>query len=236
MKTKAIIIKKAAANEHDQIISCYTEEFGSLRALARSIFKPTSIQSLHLDNLNLVEFELVQGRALPIITGAQVIDQFSNVKGSLSRLAAVQFFCEVLDKISFENEKDTQLWQLLHNLLVSFNQAKDETLFNEFRNYQAQFLKVLGYAPQIQKCVICADNVTSGPERMVALSAELGGAMCGQCFMAGGQGVMFDKNDLAVLTGQSNSNEIRYSAVDTFFEYTIGQKLVSLAFLYSVLK
>ena len=221
MKTKAIVIKKSAVNEYDQIVTCYSEEFGTLRALARGICRPTSVQSLHLDHLNLVEFELVYGRALPIITGAQVIDQFTTIKGSLARLAAAQFFTEVLDKISFENERDPRLWDLLHNLLVSLNGVHDGEVFAEFRTYQNKFLEVLGYAPQIQRCVVCAGDVMSGPERQVALSMELGGAMCGDCFLASGRGILFDKQELTL---------------DTFFEYTVGQKLNSLTFLYSVLK
>lgn len=221
MKTKAIVIKKTNVNEYDQMVTCYTEEFGTLRALARGICRPTSVQALHLDHLNLVEFELVYGRALPIITGAQVIDPSRVIKSSLARLAAAQFFVEVLDKISFENQRDPHLWQLLHNLLVSFNNTENEMLVNEFRSYQKKFLEVLGYAPQIQRCVVCATDVMNGPERQVALSMELGGAMCGDCFLAGGRGILFDKQELSL---------------DTFFEYTVGQKLNSLAFLYSVLK
>ena len=57
MVTKAIIIKKQNTNEYDQWVTCYTEEFGKLKTVAKSILKPSSIQALHLDVFNLVEFE-----------------------------------------------------------------------------------------------------------------------------------------------------------------------------------
>ncbi len=236
MRTKAIIIKKTPANEFDQLISMYSEDFGTLRAIARGIYRPTSIQSMHLETLNLVEFELVNGRALPIIASAQMIDQFPGIKSSLRKLAAVQFFTEVVDKISFENEKDPKLWEFLKKILADINSSADNQLVAKFRAYQTRFLDVLGYAPQVSRCVVCSQDVLSGPEKMVALNPELGGVVCGECFLASGRGVMFDKRDLSLLTGSSTASSAYHGAIDTFFEYTVGKKLNSLVFLYSVLK
>ena len=64
MKTRAIVLKKQNTNEYDQLVTCYTEEFGKLTAIAKSVLKPSSIQAMHLDLFNLVDFELVSGRVL----------------------------------------------------------------------------------------------------------------------------------------------------------------------------
>src|SRR3989344_6781387 len=61
MLTLAIIIKKQNTNEYDQLISCYTKELGKITAIAKSILKHSSVQAMHLDVLNLVEFDLVGG-------------------------------------------------------------------------------------------------------------------------------------------------------------------------------
>src|SRR3989338_5861157 len=105
MLTKAIIIKKQNTGEYDQWVTCYTEEFGKLKMVAKSILKPSSIQALHLDVFNLVEFDLVNGRGMPIITGAQVIDSFAGIKNSLDKIAVTYFFAEAIDKMVFENDK-----------------------------------------------------------------------------------------------------------------------------------
>jgi DNA repair protein RecO (recombination protein O) len=146
MRTRAIVIRKQASNEYDQIVTVYSEDFGTMRCLARGIYRPTSVQSLHLELLNVVEFEVIHGRSMPIISSAVMGSQHGNVKSSLPRLAAVQFFTEVLDKIAFENDQDPHLWEFLNTMLAEFNEAPEAELLPLFRKHQAGFLKVLGYA------------------------------------------------------------------------------------------
>src|SRR3989344_1266426 len=124
MQTKAIIIKKENTNEYDQWVTCYTEEFGKIKAIAKSILKPNSIQALHLDNFNLAEFDLINGRGMPIITGAQVIDSFGGIKSSFAKTVIAYFFAEAIDKMIFENDKDEKLW----SFLVSFLKKLDHNL------------------------------------------------------------------------------------------------------------
>lgn len=149
MRTKAIVIRKMQANEYDQIVTLYSEDFGTMRAMARGVCRPTSVQSMHLELLNAVEFEVIHGKALPIISSAVMSHQHLNIKNSLPRLAAVHFFTEVLDKIAFENEKDVHLWEFLNTMLTEFHEHESVDILPLFRKHQAEFLKVLGYAPQV---------------------------------------------------------------------------------------
>jgi DNA repair protein RecO len=146
MRTKAIIIKKQAANEHDQVVTCYCEETGATRAIARGIYRPKSVQSLHLDEFNLIEFEMIPGKIYPIIASAHAVQQYPVIKSSIKRIAAVNFFMEVLDRIMFENEKDEKLWEFLTGLVGEFDRMPEAELMGAFRAHQQKFLDVLGYA------------------------------------------------------------------------------------------
>ncbi|KKW02782.1 MAG: repair protein RecO protein [Parcubacteria group bacterium GW2011_GWA1_49_11] len=153
VRTKAIVIKKTPANEYDQIVDLYSEDFGAMRAIAKGICRPKSVQSLHLETLNLVEFEVIHGKVWPIISSAVMLNQHRNIKDSLPKLAAAQFFTEVLDKIAYENEKDAELWNFLNTMLADFNNADDTQVLpvhgaevmKLFKDNQSRFLKVLGY-------------------------------------------------------------------------------------------
>lgn len=145
MRTKAIVIRKIPANEYDQIVTLYSEDFGTMRAMARGVCRPTSVQSMHLEPLNIVEFEVINGKALPIISSAGMVTSHQGIRTSLPKLAAVQFFTEVLDKIAFENEKDTDLWNFLNTMLMEFDTVNETNVLPLFRTNQAKFLKVLGY-------------------------------------------------------------------------------------------
>jgi len=147
MRTRAIIIKKQPTNENDELITCYTQEFGKISAIAKSVLKGSSMQRMHLDNLNLVDFELINGRSIPIIAAAQSEDSFRNIKSSLPTLAVAQFFADVVDKMVFDLQKDETLWNFLVNVLEKLNnKVRPESALTFFRQQQFYMLGILGYA------------------------------------------------------------------------------------------
>ncbi len=147
MRTRAIIIKKQNTNEYDQFVTCYTQEFGKLTAIAKSVLKSTSIQAMHLDALNLVEFELINGKAMPIIAGAQSENSFRELKNSIPSLAVANFFSEVIDKMVPELDKDEQLWNFMADLLDKLNRFEPSLTF--LRQKQFALLGLLGYSPEV---------------------------------------------------------------------------------------
>ncbi len=263
MLTQAIIIKKQNTNEYDQLIVCYTKEFGKITAIAKSILKPGSVQAMHLDVLNLVEFDLVGGSAswrMPIITGAQCEKPYRGIKNSLPAFAAASFIIEVLDKIIFDGEKDGELWKFVVGVLEKL-EINPGNLLPFFRNSQAELLKLLGYFPMLERCVLC--SLEMNPERSRtrdksaalygmkntegwSLSLEMGGALCKNCFLRGAKGMLLKTADWACLAGgrdYSNSSglselpaEPKRSILDGLFEHTFDTRFKSLDFLYQVIK
>jgi len=225
MRTRALILKKQATNEWDQLVTCYTEEFGKLTAIAKSILKSTSIQAMHLDVFNLVDFELINGRGMPIITGAQAENSYSGLKSSLSSIALTCFFVEVIDKIAFDYQKDETLWDFLVLLLNNLNREECRTqrdsLHGFFREKQANLLKILGYQPNWADCSFCAKKIV---EEKLIFSPETSGLMCQNCFMEGRIGIIMKKEDF--LSGQY---------LDDVFESLAEKKIHSLNFIKNVL-
>lgn len=245
MLTQAIIIKKQNTNEYDQLITCYTEELGKITAIAKSILKHSSMQAMHLDVLNLVEFDLISGRAMPIIAGAQCEKTYRRIKNSLPTFASANFFLEVLDKIIFDGEKDASLWRFVVGILEKLVSNSANPL-PAFRNGQAELLKLLGYFPMIDRCVLCSAGAEDAQKTGGwSLSLEMGGALCRNCFLLGSRGMLLRAADWAFLAGAQadpaasgfpeSSQELRRSVLDGLFEYTFDTKLKSLDFLYSVL-
>ncbi len=147
MRMRAIIIKKQNTNEYDQFVTCYTQELGKLTAIAKSILKPSSVQAMHLDVLNLVEFELINGKAMPIIAGAQSENSYRDLKDSVPSLAVAYFFSEVIDKMVPELEKDEQLWKFMADLFDKLNRFEPSLTF--LRQKQFALLGLLGYSPEV---------------------------------------------------------------------------------------
>lgn len=113
MRHQAIIIKKTPIREHDELIMCYTRDHGKQRYVAKSSILARSKQGSHLDVLNHIEFNIVEGKHHPIIASAHAINTFPEIKSSLTKLANAFFILECFDKLVYENEKDDQLWEFL---------------------------------------------------------------------------------------------------------------------------
>lgn len=241
MLTKAIIIKKQNTNEYDQWVTCYTEEFGKLKTVAKSILKPTSIQSLHLDIFNLTEFDLINGRGMPIVTGAQMIHSFDGIKNSLAKTAVAYFFAEAVDKMVFENDKDEELWVFLVSFLGELN--KDEiNPVKLLRQGQSHLLDILGYFPETNSCKSCDDKLSES--NFGAFNHALGGVVCKRCFLSGHGGILISQDDFLLLRDRDegpnpalsrksgvNGKGYKRTILDGMFEYISGGKFSSLELL-----
>lgn len=113
MRHQAIILKKTPIREHDELIMCYTRDHGKQRYVAKSSILARSKQGHHLDVLNHIEFNIIEGKHHPIIASAHAINTFPEIKSSLPKLANAFFILECFDKLVYENEKDEQLWEFL---------------------------------------------------------------------------------------------------------------------------
>lgn len=145
---EAIILKKIPTKEYDELVSCYTQDFGKATYAAKSVLRPTSKQASHLDILTLVDFELVQKNHLPIITNAYSLNNFGNLKSSLPAVAIANYVLEVFDKFVFENDPDLKLWELLNARLVHLNDLAQQPVANwkgELAGTQKAVMEVLGY-------------------------------------------------------------------------------------------
>lgn len=149
MRHVGFVVKKSDTGEYDQLIVLYTKEFGKIKAVAKSIAKPESKQAAHLDVLNLVDFELVQGNGHPIITSSISIKTYSNIKENLQALALSSFLMEVIDKSIYDHDPDINLWNFFTRFFDHLDSkiSKGERIFYEqlLGKTQEELLGLLGY-------------------------------------------------------------------------------------------
>ncbi len=224
MRTRAIILKKQATNEHDQLVTCYTEEFGKLTAIAKSVLKPHSIQAMHLDLVNLVDFELLNGRAMPIITGAQAEEIYPALKNDLPAIAAAYFFSEAVDCLFFEQQKDEETWNFLTSLLKELNlsASRGKNIDGILKAWQVEFLNILGYYPNLNECSFCTSPIDG---RVAVYSVSTKGAVCQDCFLGGCGGIVIRNGEL-----------FTRPVLSAIFESLAERKLNSLSLINTVIK
>lgn len=128
---QAIVLKKLPLREHDELVVCYTKHAGKTRYVAKGVALASSLQGSHLDVLNHVAFNLVEGKLYDIITSAVSISAFPALKSSLPALANAFFLLECFDKLVYDGERDEKLWNfLLEKLARSHDRVTESEMLS----------------------------------------------------------------------------------------------------------
>jgi len=143
-KTQGIIIKKSNLGEFDQLITVYTEEFGKILLKGKSIRKNQAKLKGHLELFLNSCLMVAPARGFDIITGAETINNFSELHNNLLSLSASFYLSELINKLIPEPEKDNQIWELILSSFQEINQQNSniKIIVNNFEN---KLLEFLGY-------------------------------------------------------------------------------------------
>jgi DNA repair protein RecO (recombination protein O) len=180
-RTKGIIFKKEDRGEADQLFTFYTEDFGKLEILGRAIRKISSKLRSGAELFYLSEIEFIQGKTHKTLTDAISIEKFRNLRESLKRLSIAYKISEVLDKLVKFQEPDEKIWQLLNEVFQKLNSLSlvISHLSLLYYYFLWNFLSILGYKPELYKCVFCQKKLI--PEKLY-FSPKEGGLICQNCF------------------------------------------------------
>jgi DNA repair protein RecO (recombination protein O) len=179
-KTRGIIIKRINLGEADKIITFYTATRGKMRARAIGVRKQESKLAGSLELFMHSDLILARGRNLDVVTSAQAINSFSNLRSDLKKTSFAYFSIELIEKFVPEELKDTRIFSLLAETLKVLNNSKLKSLYYSafLLAFEIRLLNFLGFAPQISRCLHCAEN---GKLAKFYFSAQLGGILCENC-------------------------------------------------------
>ena len=245
-KTQAIVIRSFPLGEFDKIITFYTADFGKVRAVARSIRRPKSRfgGSLELLNLGTLVFFERPNKDLHAINDFDLIDAFDGIKADFDRTTYGCYLAELVDATEFAGQAvDQSVFHLLRYGFETLTQIGDVPLLA--RAFELQFLGLAGYAPQLWRCVVCAEAF-HGPT--VSFSSRLGGLLCANCegqdakvstISRGSCELMkqLQKLDLSYLSrfraSNLNHRELKFF-LSNFISYHTERTLKSLKFLEDI--
>ncbi len=176
--TSAIVIRKQALGEHDQLISFYTSHVGKMKAVARSARRPGNRLTGSLDLLNygeLVYFDRPH-KDLQYVNSFDLRESFSALKADLVCIAYGFYIAELIDQFSPERDSDPAIFQLIIQTLSVLQQ--DDSPERWVHAFELRLLSLLGFEPQLDQCVRCGYNLTTGK---ICVHPGLGGALCKRC-------------------------------------------------------
>lgn len=180
-KTKGIILKRADLGEADRILTIFTATQGKVKARARGVRKILSKLGGHLELFNLADLSFYSGKGLDIITACQVMECFSHLRSNLRKTSLAYYTTELLDKLTPEKQKDYRIYRLLKEIFRALDNPRltdTKKLYLVVRSFELKLLNLLGYAPELKKCVACGKLVKPN---LYFFSSKLGGLLCAQC-------------------------------------------------------
>ena len=175
-KTEALVLRSTPVLEADRVVTLLSPGMGKLKARVRGARRVTSRLGGHMDVLNRVNLGLAEGRTFFVATGAEALETFAKLKGSLEQVATALYFCELVDVLVPEGQPHPAVYQLLVESLRRLDQHGLDGVVARY--VEMQLLSEAGYLPELGRCVACGEQ---SPRPPYGYSPVLAGLACGDC-------------------------------------------------------
>ena len=172
-RVQALVIRHREYGEADRILTLYTLEKGKVQAIAKGVRKLKSRKAGHLEPFTQVALQLAKGRNLELVTQAETIRNFANIKENLKLTAQAAYVLELLDRFTYEEGENRFLYNLVLETLSRLDGGISPGLVLHY--YEVHLMDILGFKPQLQECVVSGAEIL--PEDQY-FSAKLGGVVC----------------------------------------------------------
>jgi DNA repair protein RecO (recombination protein O) len=194
-RTDAIVLRRQDFGEADRILTLYSPTLGKFRAIAKGVRRPKSRLGGHVELFTHVNVLVAQGRNLDIVTQAEAMRPFHGIRDDLWKAAYASYAAELIDRFTEERLENRALFTLLVEALTyldgvpvmaqpgeiresSGDAEISASVELAMRNYEAQLLGHLGYAPELTNCTECQARIAPGENRF---SPSAGGVLCESC-------------------------------------------------------
>ncbi len=182
LRVEGIILRHREWGEADRLLTIYTRELGKIPAIAKGVRKPRSRKGGHLEPFMRSSLLVARGRTFYILTQAEAIDNYPNLREDLTLLSMASYLVELLDRFIYDEEENRALYRLLRDSLNRLNRGDDADLVSRY--YEIRLLDQVGFRPQLFRCADCEQTIQPQDQ---FLSPQQGGALCPSCGARAGE-------------------------------------------------
>lgn len=153
IKTKGLIISENKMGDYDKMVTLLTPN-GKIGCAAKGARRPKSLLMAGTQFFCFGEYVIFKGNNSYNINSCETIEIFYNLRTDLDKLNCAVGLCKIIDKVIFENQNTYKILQLLLNTLYVISET-DKNLELIESVFKIRLLCLLGFMPQIDKCVNC---------------------------------------------------------------------------------
>lgn len=179
-KTAAIVLRVVDFSETSCIVTLFTEDFGKIGALAKGARRPKSPFDSAIDLLAVCRIVFIDKSAdvLDLLTEARLERRFRAGAYDLSRLYAGYYVAELLRELTEPDDPHPELYRHADQTLLALD--GDGPVAETILSFQVVALRLLGYLPTLEACVVCGVPV-EGEQGRVLFGHIAGGVLCPRC-------------------------------------------------------
>jgi len=133
--------------------------------IAKGALRPKSTFAGNLETLNYIECVISKkaGRDLQILTGADVIQSYNQLRLDLDKLPYAMAILEVLDQVMEGHSADTIFFDFTIHMLRMIEKLNNAEFV--FWYFLLKLVSYLGFRPQLSQCNSCHTKTPSGTLR-----------------------------------------------------------------------
>src|SRR5512143_112297 len=174
LRVECVVLRHSDWGEADRLLTIFSREQGKVRCVAKGARKLLSRKAGHLEPFTRVALLLARGSDLWIVTQAETVDAYLRLREDLERTATAAYVVELLDRFTYEEGENFHLYQLLIDTLHRIS-TEEQDLFLAVRYYEIHLLDILGFKPELFRCVRCREEIKAENQ---FFSVLLGGVVC----------------------------------------------------------
>ncbi|HZT64455.1 MAG TPA: DNA repair protein RecO [Acidimicrobiales bacterium] len=170
---QGVVLRTIRLGESDRIVTLVTRGHGKVRAVAKGVRKTKSRFGGRLEPMGHVALLLYEGRELDVVTQAETLEPFRQLRADLDLVARASSLLEAVDQVAQERQAQPRLYEMLVGALRALERTRSPLVVPAF------FLKLLvleGSRPVLDLCANCGSEGA-----LVAFDLEEGGALCRSC-------------------------------------------------------
>ena len=163
-RTQGIIIRRSDFGESSLILNVYTKDYGKIEAVARSARKPKGKLKGHLELFLLSDFIFAYGKSIDRIANSFSLENYENVKNNLNISFGAYYISELTDRVTENGYKNERMYYLFKETMDFLNSlCPDDALkyYLAIIQYQINVMQLSGFFPEINKCVVCKEDIAS---------------------------------------------------------------------------
>ena len=179
IKSKAFVLSKLDYGDTSKIANFYSEEFGRVAGIIKGARSAKSKLGKAVDILNLVEivFYRKENRDIQVVTQADLISHYPNIKSDLEKLKYSSAIIELVLKLTVENDPHKRLFNGIERILNRMD-SEDTSPILLFAFFYKFFLNEIGYGLEEDSCSECNKELINSNK--IYYNYELG-FLCDSC-------------------------------------------------------